>query len=856
MAIYDKEDLDRSLYDPNSSDLQERAELDALEEVEVTESYYSRGSRYARNQASAKLEEKGLSRAAVSRRIKGASSNLSKRAGLAALAIMLPALLFAFMMLALQTGLRIQQVDRISSNLRFAAFHSSLSSRVKHLAATSAAFEGDISSASATYSRSGIGSRLLTGGFTASRAVESLGLDGDFEFETERVGVRSRITKIVDNRTGRIYDARNASELNAWSEVADQRLVGEAGRGRFLTRRTTNHVFKRSALPFARFRSIIDKLNNGQSLDGTVKSAIVTEQFEEAQSRRGRATAPIIDAELIDDLDETLREGGDIDAARANIDSQLKFREGVWKTTSKASAAASLGTIACIARDVSQQLQDAFRLRIEGAMSNAAAIKTISSQIKAGDIRTEIIGEVNNDLEGFQNASTYKLGSGRSNEVSLEYDFSDRFSNVKIYFLPVSTVLNFAEAVEVGTGGGIASLIPGWGDDIADFTASNVDQACSGILTTEGQIGITVVETAGVIVGSFFGGAGVAGQSALRTAVTTIVKSALSKRAIATQAGSFVFEQFLFNELIPAAIDNISGLDTVFAANSGEQNYASVDYGMNYLKEADCIANGCSRLPVNDFVALTENQLARQRQEYTDQGLWSNIASTSNPYSIATRASLSIPSDATTAVATTASMLGNVFSASTYSSLLGFGSASANSLDPEILLPGQTTSMGFAVGEANGQTAGFSHTENTEWVAERLGILKSEYSECLSIGVVEYMLAEAGVNAEENYPSKCDNTEARRYKMYYQDCLAIEQVIASAKGESSFFDQNCADLAPGQTIDLTDERVSRNKQLLAIASTIRSTPIETPNASSLATTSTQQDVIRLSKIFAAWRGIA
>ncbi len=860
MAVYDKEDShefhDTLVREAVDEEQQALEDLYDSPSAGSDEGYYQRGKDYARESAAQSLQEKGLIGGAIANKFRGkkTSSGLGKKIGLGALGIVLPGMLFTFMLFGLQTGLRIEQVDRISTAVRFGNFHRQLSSRLKHLAATSASFEGDVSSASTTYQSSSVARRFLTGGFSAGEAIKSLGLDGDFRVDTDIGLTGRRISSITDTRTGRVYDASNLADLQAWQDVADQRLVGEAARGRFFTRRTTNYVFKRAALPFTRYQALISDLRSGAATTDVVKSRIAVQDLDVIEQKTRSVTVPAGGDEAVEEIQEAIRNGTDPDVAKANIARRLRASEAIFSATSKASLATSIGTFTCVARSVAGQIEDAFRLRVEGSQSSAAKVKTLTSQRDAGNIHPAIIDEVSQDLSGFQNSATYKAGSGRADEISDIYDFSDRFSNVRVYGIPLSFVFQVSDFVDSVTGAQFLEAIPLVGEEVADFTGESVDQVCENVLlTTEGQIAIAGVEVVGTLVASFFSGGAAGGATqAARTTLTTFLSSVVSTRFIATTATSIAFEQFFFSYLLPEIIDNTSGLETVFSANTGEQNYASIDYGMHYLKEADCLANGCSRLPVEEFIAGTEQTLALHRQEYSDQGLWSNIASTDNPYSVATDLAVNAPATISEGIQTTAATLGSLFNPGAYGSLLGLSSASAQSLDANLLIPGQTTSLGFSEDEINGTAEGFSHIENTEFVINNFDELSSAYAGCLNIDVVDYLLAEAGVDPDENYPEECDTERARRYKIYYQDCLAIEQVIASANEDSSFFNESCAHIAPGQTIDATDNRVSQNIELLAIAATERDAdntidmdggaPVQPNYAESLAA------------IFISWRG--
>lgn len=206
---------------------------------------------------------------------KSSSGIAGRKAALLAASIVVPAFMMGFVLYTLQSGLRIEHIDRITTAMRFGAFHRELNSRIKHMQVTALVNDGDITPAAATYRRTRLGERVL--GWTPNKAVSSLGLDGEFEITTRRNALgQQKIDTIIDKRTGDVFDARDIDDLNKWKDVADQRIGVEAGKNGYFTRKTTNHIFKNASIPFSRYRSILNRIRGGERLTSVLIDQLTT----------------------------------------------------------------------------------------------------------------------------------------------------------------------------------------------------------------------------------------------------------------------------------------------------------------------------------------------------------------------------------------------------------------------------------------------------------------------------------------------------------------------------------------------------------------------------------------------------
>ena len=95
--------------------------------------------------------------------------------------------------------------------------------------------------------------------------------------------------------------------------------------------------------------------------------------------------------------------------------------------------------------------------------------------------------------------------------------------------------------------------------------------------------------------------------------------------------------------------------------------------------------------------------------------------------------------------------------------------------------------------------------------------LRQEYSACLGVTADEYLLSQAGVKlneyGHEYYPDRCETVDARRYKMYYQDCVMIENIRLWGTNSSPMFSSRCDHLLPQTDQDTLSETVGFNPAL-------------------------------------------
>ena len=220
----------------------------------------------------------------------------------------------------------------------------------------------------------------------------------------------------------------------------------------------------------------------------------------------------------------------------------------------------------------------------------------------------------------------------------------------------------------------------------------------------------------------------------------------------------------------------------------GARNYATTDYGTHYLKEGQALREGGSKTPVQNAVVETNAYLAKQRQEYANQGLASNLFNTNNPHSVVSQMAAA-GHQKKSWLGQTLARIGSLFNFN----LLRPVKAVSNDGLAGLLYPGQTHIIDFSQAEVEG-LGDFDHVQNTVYVESKLGELKEKYGSCLSVGVADFMLEQAGIKDEQDndyYEPMCDEQEARRYKIYYQDCNHVVVMGLEGTNSSPMFSSFC-----------------------------------------------------------------
>ena len=747
-------------------------------------------------------------------------------------------------LIALQAGLTLEHISRVTTGLRFGSMHLMLSRRFNHVRreyVRLADYQTPNSNRSARYVKTTLGSRLL--GVTPDKIYRHLENTRGYKFEYSTFKDGPLIAKGRKTLTRVTYPDGTVKDIKSSSDALDfvraSRLsFDDLEISRFRANRASFLMAKQIGIPFLRFRALIDGLKDGSlknSIRGSPARFVQQRVNEEILVKKQRLVdkLPRLKENLerfdVDELADTARVDANKNLGKKAIDSNIKksldARQAVLKTTSAASITVAVVTLACVIREIGSMIRDAFKMKVRGLQDSAATLITTTSQIKAGDMSGEVVGDMTRRFEGFATSANYQVVLGdqpASDFVSLEgSDFSQELSPAEVFdgwavapLLKFSDLLSPAKFLAATTayvkshvsflGGLVGKITALLGDEISKAVNVIEDQfkkACKTILNVGVQFGILAFEVLASITALIFSGGLAAGAKVGAGQVVKQVTKIVARTVAVDVAAGIALDILLFDHLLPGVVKNATGLDTALIsgtdASDGAENYAKVDYGMHYLSTGEALGSGGSRLPTQEAVVQTQTYLAQQRTEYANEGLISNLFSFDNPYSltssliVAQNTGGSWQQKGQTYVA---GLLGNLSSNLDFSQPVYAQESDQQALQ-RILYPDQDTVIGFHEAEMNGSDKLFAHEANTIYVENNIEYLKNEYSMCLGVETAEFLLSQIVTNSNEYgyeyYPEKCDQAEARRYKTYYQDCTLIESIRLWGTDSSPMFSSHC-----------------------------------------------------------------
>lgn len=756
---------------------------------------------------------------------------------------LLPTLVgFILLLIALQSGLVLEHITRVTSGLRFGSMHLMLSRRFNHIRReyVRLAEYQTPNSRTARYTRTTLGSRLL--GVTPDKIYRHLNTEGyKFKYSTFEGGTLA--TKGRKTLTQVIYPDGTVKDIKSSSDALDfirssRTSFDDLEVSRFRALRASLLMGKQIGIPFLRFRIIIDSLRDGSlrnSVRGSPTNFVQQRISEEISLKKQRLgdKLPRLNENLkrfdVDELAETARVDANQNlgkkAVTANIRKSLDARQGVLKGAAKASIAVAIVTLACVIREIGSMIREAFKMKVRGLQDSAATVITTNSQIKAGDMSGEVVSDMTRRFEGFATSANYQTVLGDqppADFVGLEgSDFSQELSPDKIFdgmavgplmelsdslsptnFLTATT--DYVKANAGFLGGLIGKVVSLVSDEIGkavNVVEKQFKEACKIALNTSFQLGLLAFEVMWTIVALIFSG-GLAGGAKVGTSqIVKEVTKVVAVTVISDVGAGIALDILLFDHLLPGVVENATGIDTALVlgpdASDGARNYAKVDYGMHYLSTGEALGNGGSQLPTEEAVAQTQTYLAQQKVEYANKGLINNLFAFDNPYSLASSLVVAQNNSGSwqqKSQSYVASLFGNLSSNLDFSQPVYAQENDQQALQ-QILYPGQDTVIGFYEKEMDGSDKLFAHETNTIYVEKNIERLKDEYSVCLGVETAEFLLSQVttGLNeyGHEYYPEKCDQVEARRYKAYYQDCALIESIRLWGTDNSPMFSSHC-----------------------------------------------------------------
>ena len=734
------------------------------------------------------------------------------------------------MIFAIQAGLVLEHITRVTTGLRFGAMHYQLNRRFNHLRQEFVRlgdYPGGSTSQVAPYTRTTLASRLL--GVHPDKILGTLRDKGwklHYSYTEGSTLAKGRWTLFgaVDPK-GNIHDIRNSRQALAFIRQSGS-AFGNTELGRFRSIRSSFLLAKQIGIPFLRFRVVIDELRSGSlrnAIRGSPSNLLeqrVTESMFNGKTRLlgklpliGRTLERFKADKLVEPAQEDIAKNVDSNTRLARLRSFFDGRQTALKFAARGSIVVATLSLACIVRELGVMIRDAFKMKVRGMEDSAATLMTTTSQIKAGDMEGEVVGDMTRRFEGFELSASYQTGIQQRPAASVAdvegSDFSRELSPEDIFdgwsvksiskfgglLNPANVVLAAIDYLKANAGvlEGIVAGIQNIVGPPLRVAAKTVETAfretCDLVLDAKVQIGLFVTEVVAVIIGTILTG-GVAGGAKLTggQVVNQVLRTLASSFVIGAVAG-VALDALLFDYLLPNVVLSASGADTILTApeagigstatsasaslagfgalllntgnslsggiskraGNGARNYALVDYGMHYLSTSEALANGGSRLAADKALAQTQEFIAFQRQQYAEEGLVSNIASLENPHSLVSSWVVARSSPGSWQQKTQYYFAG----------LLGrlgstfdiFQPASAQIDDAavlqEILYPGQTWVIGFNQPEVNGEDPLFAHEANTVYVEEDIDRLQEEYSACLGLDTAEFLLDQLGTESDE-----------------------------------------------------------------------------------------------------------
>ena len=864
----------------------------------------------------------GSRRGSGSGATKLAKSAAGKKIALAASGFFAPIIIVvALLVLAAEAGLQTDQIARAIIGVRFSRLYAQMTKRLGHVKETHLLWslneDGDISDINKRRpARTG---RLISRLMGVSDKKIHRSLESKYKLSYERDPTRpgqKKLVGIVDRVTKEtVFDANNPNRGTV-GQLNDLEKTFKRGddtlRGRFLARRSIRYLGYQAGFRFTRFRSAMDKIR--QKIRGPPRVAEAAKEIrndvinDKSNVRKTRFPGFRLKIAGLFDIDnEKFDEAGKGWAAKSkdwvkrganklSLDTGKlanKFAPGflsrIARFTRNASIILLTATAFCTAREVVNMIRELAQLKIFQQMDTTANVLTTASQIKAGDIEHEIVNHQNHQFDGFANSTTYQaLHNGITNQdkskVAATIKYINRHFNIRNSFGAVFKILNVfttkfigwvSEAVAAipqvrmqNFFAGLLNRTPGVGSLLGLFGVDRVPDSralvgyiiggvCKTILSPAGAITIAVALGLLEIAITVLTGGGWAG---VRVALHVLMQTVILAFAIGRVVSATSLDDVAVNVLMPAGVAIASGPDSALSdePGAGPENYLKVDMGAVPLAGGLGLAEGGYPIDRDTAVAQDRYYIAQYRQGYAREGIWSNIASPRNPYSLIAKLQSWLPSNplqsqpdqvrstagwlassstgwlaSTKADELTNEDLAELLYPSYERSVLledeedlesaeisndtGDFRVNADVVNPEdyyqiIDQPAsQVSVIGFddQIMDGDGGNGKFSFGENSVYVEDNMVRLKADYNQCLGFDISEWQLYQADItdeNDEPYYYNTCaTNEDARRYMLYYHDCLHVNDLVLEGTNNSPMFATDCDDLLPDENLEKLQE---------------------------------------------------
>ena len=553
---------------------------------------------------------------------KGASSALGRKVAIGLASLLMPTLIGLILFyLFLGAGGNLEHINRITNGIRFAGLHGEVRRRVNHISKvyTIGVLEDPARAARITrYHRTPLLTKVFTGGWDVNKAILSMN-EHRIDIETKRFKVGSlnyfgHSVDTIDFKDGSDPIRVTRGNVDELYDRVNKRLPATTFREWLHKRATLRWLGKKTGMPFSRFRRIVKGLRSGSIISEVrVVRKAINGSIVKTRERLTRVHSGINGGAAQDageEISEAIEGGEVVDRRQARKLLKQRWREkfkNSWvrnflRTARGLATIAEAITWSCIFKDINDQLENAFKLRIDSSMDSASTLLTTVNQMKAGEAHPQVIGDMVHRFEGFEQSAVYKgLVSDLPYEV--EADFSQAFSNISVFGVPIKWVRSsaniFGKPAEIllqGINGFLRfvhfvllrnpvvevamKIIRFFYPDAPEYEElekllPHID--CADILRTDVQIAITTIEIVVTVISLWKAlvsgiAKGVAkvtgGKVALERPLKELVKKSLKQhgRAIAGKTAlvgtGLALDIVIFNHVVPTIMENVSGVDT------------------------------------------------------------------------------------------------------------------------------------------------------------------------------------------------------------------------------------------------------------------------------------------------------
>lgn len=647
------------------------------------------------------------------------------------------------------------------------------------------------------------------GRWSPNNAMRALGASGlEFNFERNAIG-RNRLVSVTDRNTGRTINRSNLQPSEFTRQVTDLVDVNmtEMGKNKFYRRQTANFVRQNTGIRLSKFREFLARGNQEMSVSER-RQLLMTERLNDMTGGRGPRQSGIRSLnEGAQEQRRQLQEDGRL-ADNWSENTQFEQRQRALARMGNVSDANLVLTMGCIANDISGQTINVIESRINGPIRAFADFRTKSDQIRAGDITDDAIAAENEYWAGAHQSAAIQRALGtphdeipdRTKLTEIEYPFTlfgMEISTVQRLAFIINTVTNPLGALGNWLGGpddedfnfneipeGVSDRFIADNEEL-DITGSasfgdaidNTDEydeefrrlgLCDVLLHPGGQAAIGVGELAITV-------ASLGGVRAATAALTS------SWRVAARVAGGASASYIIHFRVIPAYIDNLNSVDSMPLPGEGPRNGNKIDVGALLLKNSLAASSGGTILSAETAMEQQRESIARFHKHERSKGALYAYLSPHNPLSITSRLAYSMHS---INLRTIGPSILSLLSRSLQPSRFIPSVSASNSYPPEEEFYGmQDSQFGWENSHIDGTDERFDFINNTVYVEDNFDELNEKYAGCFNKTMFDY--------ATNNYPDECDTIDARRYGIYYLDCISIDNVENDGIPDGSYTSRTC-----------------------------------------------------------------